>query len=544
MQGEPLNIQRLLYTDAGKPRLSIISIAHLSDAERMFFVTLLLGEMIAWMRAQPGASSLRALLYMDEVFGYFPPSANPPSKVPMLTLLKQARAFGLGVLLATQNPVDLDYKGLSNAGTWFLGRLQTERDKMRVLDGLEGASAAAGARFDRGRMEKILSGLGKRVFLVNNVHENEPMVIQSRWALSFLCGPLTRDQISQLMADRKPSAPDATASKAEKVAAPAPGVATGKPILPPGLQQVFLKCASQPDGSTPRYRPALYGTANVHFVSTADKYSTWQPHAFVLPLDGDSVVQNWNGCDVVVGELPGVRAEPESSDARFDELPSQFRQPKALTPMRSELKDYIYQSLRLEVQKCAMVGLTSQPGQSDEDFRHAIVREATKQSAAEIAKLETALEEKVRPLEEEKLRAPSAAWITTKRTFQWIGSFLLRIVLLLPEILLRIADMYFNKGRRYRKVITQRQLDQAGRAWNRSSRDAAREPEERTRGEIEAEIEQLHVQFEADKQAIEAKYDHEQLFRLIEKESIPPRKSDIDVNELQILWRPDRERAT
>src|SRR5204863_5524640 len=102
-----------------------------------------------------------------EVFGYFPPSANPPSKVPMLTLLKQARAFGVGVMLATQNPVDLDYKGLSNCGTWFLGRLQTERDKLRVLDGLEGASTQAGAKFDRGRMETILSGLGSRVFLLN-----------------------------------------------------------------------------------------------------------------------------------------------------------------------------------------------------------------------------------------------------------------------------------------------------------------------------------------------------------------------------------------
>ena len=151
MEGEPLDIQRLLYTPEGKPRLSILSIAHLSDAERMFFVTILLNEVIAWMRSQPGTSSLRAMLYMDEVFGYFPPTANPPSKTPMLTLLKQARAFGLGVVLATQNPVDLDYKGLSNCGTWFLGRLQTERDKLRVLDGLEGASAAAGAQLRPGR---------------------------------------------------------------------------------------------------------------------------------------------------------------------------------------------------------------------------------------------------------------------------------------------------------------------------------------------------------------------------------------------------------
>ena len=153
LEGEPLDIAKMLYTPEGKPRLSIMSIAHLDDAERMFFVTILLNEMLAWMRTQPGTTSLRAILYMDEVFGYFPPTANPPSKRPMLTLLKQARAFGLGCVLATQNPVDLDYKGLSNAGTWFLGRLQTERDKARVIEGLEGASAQAGSTFDRREME-------------------------------------------------------------------------------------------------------------------------------------------------------------------------------------------------------------------------------------------------------------------------------------------------------------------------------------------------------------------------------------------------------
>ena len=140
----------------------------------MFFVTIFLGELLAWMRAQPGTGSLRALFYMDEVYGYFPPSAKPPSKPPMLTLLKQARAFGLGIVLATQNPVDLDYKGLSNMGTWFLGRLQTERDKMRVLEGLEGAANSTGSKFNRQAMEQILAGLESRVFLMNNVHEDGP----------------------------------------------------------------------------------------------------------------------------------------------------------------------------------------------------------------------------------------------------------------------------------------------------------------------------------------------------------------------------------
>ena len=165
LEGEPLNISRMLYTDQGRPRASIFSISHLSDAERMFFVSVLLNEILAWMRTQQGTTSLRAILYMDEIFGYFPPVKNPPSKAPLLTLLKQARAFGLGVVLSTQNPVDLDYKGLSNTGTWFIGRLQTDRDKSRVLEGLEGA--AAGTGFDRGRMEEILAGLGQRLSLIH-----------------------------------------------------------------------------------------------------------------------------------------------------------------------------------------------------------------------------------------------------------------------------------------------------------------------------------------------------------------------------------------
>ena len=213
LQGEPLDIGASLRTAAGKPRVSIFSIAHLSDAERMFFVALLLNEIYGWVRTQSGTTSLRAILYMDEIFGFFPPVAEPPSKRPMLNLLKQARAFGLGVVLATQNPVDLDYKGLANTGTWFLGRLQTERDKQRVLEGLEGAAAAQSASFDRKSMEELLAGLTNRVFLMNDVHEDGPVVLESRWAMSYLRGPLTRDQIKVLMKDRRPQAAPAAAAE-------------------------------------------------------------------------------------------------------------------------------------------------------------------------------------------------------------------------------------------------------------------------------------------------------------------------------------------
>src|SRR5512134_1214256 len=231
LEGEPLDIQRLLFTPEGKPRISIVSIAHLTDAERMFVVTLVANELVAWMRRQPGTTALRALFYMDEIFGFFPPTAMPPSKTPLLTLMKQARAFGLGVVLATQNPVDLDYKGLSNAGTWFIGRLQTERDQQRVIDGL--MSAQAGAGFDRAELEKLMAGIAPRVFLMRNVNDDAPILFRTRWAMSWLRGPLTLPEITRLMAARKASTPAAAAP-----AAPAPAPAT-RPVLPAGINEVF-----------------------------------------------------------------------------------------------------------------------------------------------------------------------------------------------------------------------------------------------------------------------------------------------------------------
>jgi hypothetical protein len=227
LEGEPLDIARLLRREDGHPRISILSIAHLDDAQRMFFVTLLLNEVIAWMRTQSGTSSLRAILYMDEVFGYLPPVANPSSKAPMLTLLKQARAFGLGVVLATQNPVDVDYKALSNCGTWLLGRLQTERDMARVLDGLAGASTASGSGFDRAAMEARLAGLKGRQFVLNNVHDAGPDLFHTRWALSYLRGPLTRDQLRSLSRDGAEGVATASAAPATSAVVAATQAAGG-----------------------------------------------------------------------------------------------------------------------------------------------------------------------------------------------------------------------------------------------------------------------------------------------------------------------------
>ena len=275
LEGIPLDIGAILHTPKGKPRVAIFSIAHLGDAERMFFVSMLLNQVLGWMRTQPGTTSLRALLYMDEIFGYFPPISNPPSKQPLLTLLKQARAFGIGVVLATQNPVDLDYKGLSNTGTWFIGRLQTERDKERVMDGLEGASASAGGQFDRQKIGAILSGLGSRVFLMNNTHDDESVIFQTRWCLSYLRGPLTRNQIKLLMDPYKNSPhPIQTASSnptsAEKTSEPAAkkteftsASSAAQPALPAEISQYFVPVRG--NSSNISYRPKLVGAAKIQF---------------------------------------------------------------------------------------------------------------------------------------------------------------------------------------------------------------------------------------------------------------------------------------
>ena len=291
LEGEPLDIGKLLWTKEGKPRIAILSIAHLDDALRMFFVSLLLGQMVSWMRMQPGTPSLRALFFMDEVVGYFPPVAMPPSKPPLLLLLKQARAFGLGVVLATQNPVDLDYKGLSNAGTWLIGRLQTERDKARVIDGLEGA--ASGAAFDRETVDRILSGLKKRHFYVHNVHAAQPVVIESRWTMSYLRGPLTREEIRKL-AGGKAVSPVAAAGSAAPAQAPSPNAAMKeaggpRPVVPPGVAEVFVPTTAP----RPLYRSFVLGAAKVEFADTKTGLDFAREVMFLAPVTEGAIPLRW-----------------------------------------------------------------------------------------------------------------------------------------------------------------------------------------------------------------------------------------------------------
>src|SRR4051795_4679199 len=320
LRGEPLDVDRLLYTPSGKPRVAVFSIAHLSDRERMFFVALLLNQTLGWMRAKAGTPSLRAILAIDEVFGYMPPVAEPPSKRPLLTLLKQARAFGLGVVLASQNPVDIDYKGLSNVGTWFLGRLQTERDKQRLMDGLEGA--AAGGSFARARIEQILSGLTNRVFLLHDVHQDEPVLFQTRWTLSYLRGPLTRPEIKRLMDPVKqapPAAPVKTqeptgvsAAAAAPTAAPAGPAQEVAPVLPPDVSQRFLPLRAKPEGIV--YAPCLFATASVHYQDAKRGIDHGEEISLLTPIGDEGA--DWYAAGAVELTRDELEAEPVAG-ARF-----------------------------------------------------------------------------------------------------------------------------------------------------------------------------------------------------------------------------------
>ena len=373
--GEPLDVARLLNTPDGRPGVSILSIPHLSDAERMFFVTMLLNEVVSWVRSQPGSRSLRAILYMDEIFGYVPPTANPPSKRPMLTLLKQARAQGLGVVLATQNPVDLDYKGLSNAGTWFVGRLQTERDKARVMDGLEGASASG---FDRRETDRLLSGLTSRVFLMSNAHEDAPVLFQTRWALSYLSGPLTGTQISRLKADRPPTQEGHPATPVvQKIEATTEPLTPSRPTIPTGIAERFLRVTHPViDEERLVYRPALGATATLHYANTKARVDEWQDVTVLAPLAG-SAASPWTTAVECENSALLFDAEPARSST-FSPLPAKAANAKSYAKWQKMLASHLYRERRLRLWRCRKPALVSRPGEAEGDFKvslRAAVRE-------------------------------------------------------------------------------------------------------------------------------------------------------------------------
>ncbi len=352
LSGERLDISKMLFNANGKAKCNIFTISHLKDSERMFFVTLLLNEIIAWMRKTEGTSSLRAVLYMDEIFGFFPPNGNPPSKTPMLTLLKQARAHGLGVILSTQNPVDLDYKGLSNIGTWFIGRLQTAQDKARVIDGMTGL---AGSAMDKGEIENLISNLQKRNFLLKNIHEDGLSVISTRWALSYLKGPLSREQISNLMSEKKQNlALNSGISGNGKISA----AREPKPIISGEIEQIFDACAD----CGKILKPNLLGTAKIRFYDAKNSIDETRDISCLCALEPDDKSADWSQASEGVRLTFGV----EPANAGFAQPPGFVTKAKNFKDLERDFKDFIFRNYALELYSA--LGLHSKPGESREEF--------------------------------------------------------------------------------------------------------------------------------------------------------------------------------
>ena len=365
LEGVPLDVNRFLYNEQGKPCVSVFSIAHLTDAERMFFVTMLLNDIISWMRSQPGTGSLRAILYMDELFGFLPPVSNPPSKMPLLTLLKQARAYGLGLVLSTQNPVDLDYKALSNAGTWFIGRLQTERDKERLLAGLEGL--ASDKPFDRKKTEQIISGLSQRQFYLHSVHESNPLIFSTRWVLSYLAGPLTREQISSLPQASNTKLTSTTSTPIKPSLNLSSSSNESQPLLSSQIPQVYLPMNSISNAKTV-YQPALIGVGDVFYQSAKHKVSLSQNYVFLAPIHDGVVSVDWSEAQLLDLSLKDI-SKQAPDNAQFDSYPQPAANSKNYDLWTKSLNQFIRTSVGLKLMYSPKLKLLSQVNEDEREFK-------------------------------------------------------------------------------------------------------------------------------------------------------------------------------
>jgi hypothetical protein len=528
LEGDPLNINHMLFTDSGKPRASIFTISHLSDAERMFFVSMLLNEILAWMRTQAGTSSLRAILYMDEIFGYFPPVKNPPSKAPLLTLLKQARAFGLGVVLSTQNPVDLDYKGLSNTGSWFIGRLQTDRDKERVLSGLEGA--AAGTGFDRGRMEEVLAGLGKRVFLLNNVHENAPVTFETRWVLSYLRGPLTREQIKILMADKKSVAVSAPAASPLAAAAPKVSTAVEPPLLEPGINVMYLAASGAGQGLI--YYPAVAGWLDVYYSSAKYNVDAAQKMAVATILEDGPVAADWNQAEEIGLGVDDLQTLPFGG-ANFAELPSVAEKASSYKKWNKNLVRWVRQNRPLTLYRSKQFKLTSDPEESRSEFLSRVTQAARETRDLEVEKLRRKYSAKYNTLQRRLLRAEQALQREQEQAKSKKMETMVSFGTAILGAFLGRKAVSAGSATRFGTAVKS-----AGR-MRKESMDVARAQE--TAAAVKNELAELDERLQRDIDNLDARFDP--AGEKLEEIMIKPQSTNITVEAFGLTWMPYRKDA-
>jgi hypothetical protein len=555
IQGVPLDIDHMLHGGDAKPNVSIFYIAHLSDAERMFFVTLLLEQVITWMRAQAGTTSLRALLYMDEVFGYFPPTSNPPSKRPMLTLMKQARAFGLGVMLTTQNPVDLDYKGLTNAGTWFIGKLQADRDKQRLLDGLEGLSTDGGSRPNRQEMDRIISALGNRVFMMHNVNLSQPVIFQTRWAMSYLRGPLTRSQVRELVKDQRAAllgqtAPAAPAGPAGVTGAAAPAMAaapvaatvgaSAAPGLPPDVPQVYLPARRSKfqalgdlesrlggklnvSNASLRYDAQVLGVGTVNFVDDKRGVREQQDITMLVAAPSGAGLVRWDEASQIELDRSELASQPEEG-ALFGETPASINTARKLTALSGDLTDYLFRNLSYPLFFSPQLKTYSAPGEDERAFKIRLQQAAREQRDGEVDKLADKYESRLNSLqtklrrEEARLQKSQSAYDARKQ----------QEMLSAGDSLLGL----FSKRRRVTSALgsasQKRQMTERAKHDVQSAQEAV--------AQLNQEIADLQAELEGVSQTASERWTD--TLTQIEPYAVRPRKSDVSIQRLAVAWTP------
>ena len=507
LNGDNLDIQKLLYDEEGKAKVAIFSIAHLNDNERMFFVTLLLNKYIAWMRRQSGTSALKTILYMDEIYGFFPPSKNPPSKEPMLLLLKQARAFGVGIILSTQNPVDLDYKGLSNIGTWFIGRLQTTQDIERVIDGLGGR---VGSPFNKSEIKKILANLKKRTFFLKSAHLDDIRLFSTRWVISYLKGPLKRDEIATLMKDQKE-----TQTFEPETVNSLMGSSQFESFqnIDSSIPQYF-----EPDITEKyTYFPTLMANSKVNFFN--QRRAIDEEKKLTLKLELDSSQQNIRWEDALEERIDFEKfSHTPPSKAKFQSLPSVVLKDKSLKSATKELKDYLYHEKVLELLRCTSLKEESKVGESRADFLVRLQDVLSDKKEMAIDKLQTSYGKKEKVLTNRLHRAEERV---EKESSDSTTSMLNAGISIIGALFGRTSPTKIGRAlKKGSNILKERgEMSRAKERFAQVSEDI-----ETLEYELEDKIDVLHEKYNIDNYEIETFV-------------IKPRRTDIEVENCAIVWR-------
>jgi hypothetical protein len=553
-EGHPLDIPSLLFSPDGKPRHNVFYVAHLSDAERMFFVTLLLSAVETWMRTQAGSSYLRALVYFDEIYGYLPPTRNPSSKQPLLRLLKQARAFGVGLLLATQNPVDVDYKGLSNAGTWFVGKLQTERDKERLLDGLESISGG----LNRKEFDKIISALGKRVFLLHNVHEQAPVIFQTRWAMNYLAGPLTRTHIPLLNkltgADERLEAPPSlAAARAESsqsaVSSPVSAAAVSKarsqtgargsvtkPTPPAGVDEYFLplnlsvteafkataeSVPSDSQLSAVLYRPVLLASAKSRILDRRYGIDTEIETPVLVDNPDKNGSVRWDDYVYQGPPLDKLESSP-APQATFESLTPPLTDSKKVAEMNRDFSDWVYRTAKMTVRENKLLKVIARPDMSESEFMTECANAARSGRDLELAKSLATIEKQIdtieRRVEKEQAELKNDQEKLSSRTWDQILS------------IGKIGSDAIFKG----KVRIPSNAISKGRMKDQAKADV--EESQLSIAQMKEQLADLQKQREQKTQEVTARWG--EMVDKVDEITLTPRKSDVFIDHFGIGWMP------